>query len=200
MTEHEQANRRTLRTTDPATMRALAHPLRVEILALLDDQREMTASEIADRLDQTVANCSFHLRTLEKHGYVERAPQRGREKPWRPVHDDRNLLPDPADPASVAQASELATIYVQREAARLTQTFDRMAGETLDPEWVRAMTVTNTTFWATAEEMAELARTLENIADRFAGRGEDPSKRPPGARKGHLFAAVNADPDSEPTP
>lgn len=196
--EKAVAEAKALRTTDAATMRALAHPLRVEILSLLDAKGEFTASQVAERLGQTVANASFHLRTLEKHGYVERGEQRGREKPWRSAHTSRNLTPDPANMASVSQASSVASIYVQREAARLVQTLDRAVVDPPSPDWVLATTVTNSSFWATKEEMAELARQVEKLTEPFRGRSDNPGMRPAGARKGYLFASVNPDPDTEP--
>ena len=189
---------KTLRTTDPATMRALAHPLRVEILSLLDEEGEFTASQVAERLGQTVANASFHLRTLEKHGYVERGEQRGREKPWQAAHHSRNHTPDPEDPESIKQATRLGTLYIQRETARLMRTFEHFEAEKADPEWILSSTVTNSEFWATKEEMRGLAQDLIALTDRFQGRKLDPSKRPPGARRGFLFGTVNPDPDSAP--
>lgn len=193
--EHEA---KSFRTTDPALMRALAHPLRVEMLAILDAEGERTASQLAERLGQNVANASFHLRTLEKSGYVERGEQRGREKPWRSVHHSRNHTPDPADPESIREASSLAALYVQRESARLLSTLERAGFDATNPEWVLATTVTNGDFWATSEEMKDVVAQLGRILEPFAGRSQDPSKRPVGSRRGHLFATVNPDPDCEP--
>lgn len=178
-----------LRTSDPAVLRALAHPLRVEILDLLDDLREATASEIAERTGQTVANCSFHLRSLEKAGYVERASTRGREKPWRPVHRERLLQPDATDPASVREAAALAAVVVQREAARAADHF-------ADPRAVEAGRVRTTMlstqrFWATPDELAELATRVTSLAEAFEGRDEDPSRRPEGAVLARFFGVLH---------
>lgn len=194
MTEHS----RQLQTGDPAILKALAHPLRIEIMAILDREGEQTASQLAERLGQNVANCSFHLRLLEKHGYVERAQQRGREKPWRAAHDSRNLTPDPEDPQSVAGATQVASLFVQREAQRITQALQQGGPGHETPEWVLAWTVNTSEFWATAEEMADLVQRIMALTQPFEGRSADPSLRPAGARRGHLFATVNPDPSSEP--
>lgn len=187
-----------LRTSDPAVLRALAHPLRVEILELLDDAQggEVTASEIAERTGKTVANCSFHLRTLERAGFVERGEPRGREKPWRAPHRSRDLRPDPSDADSVRAAGAVGALYVQREAARLMEVLT--AAEPFgDPEWNDAVTVNISRFWATSEEMRALGAELGRLTDAFAGRSDDPSLRPSGARPGRLFATVNPDPWSD---
>lgn len=194
----EPSERRELRTGDPETLKALAHPVRVDILSLLDKHGEKTASQLAELLDQTVANCSFHLRTLEKYGYVERAEQRGREKPWRAAHESRNLSPDPSDPQSIVASSRVAVLYVQNEMQRLMQDLQRGALDPNQPEWVSATTVNNSDFWATAEEMTDLVERVIALVEPFRGRGADPTLRPAGARRGRLFAAVNPDHDSEP--
>ncbi len=178
-----------LRSSDPAVLRALAHPVRAEILELLSrGRRELTASEIAELTGQTVANCSFHLRSLEKVGFVVRAEPRGREKPWRAAAHSLDLRPDPADPESVRAAGAVAALYVQREAARVMAA---LAAPDPEPRWNDAVTFTMSSFWATAEEMTQLGEAIGHLTDAFAGREADPGSRPAGARRGRLFATVN---------
>lgn len=186
--------------TDPSRIRALAHPLRLELLDFLGDVGEATATQCAEHTGETVANCSFHLRTLAKAGFIEPAPSRGREKPWRPVTRSRTLDVDPADPTSFIAMSELVGLVVTREADRV-RTF--MAAHPHRPdEWRDTVSVTTSTFWATAEEMRELVEAVTHLTERFAGRMEDPALRPDGARLGRLFATVNPDsfPDSPDSP
>ncbi|MHA3948199.1 helix-turn-helix domain-containing protein [Cellulomonas bogoriensis] len=178
--------------TDPARIRALAHPLRLDLLAHLDEVGEATATECARTTGETVANCSFHLRSLAKAGFIEPAEPRGRERPWRPVdRGGRRLDFEPGDPASARAVEELASLSVAREADRvrafLSSTHD------LPEQWEGTVTVTTSSFWATAEEMRELVDTVAALTDRFAGRHHDPALRPPGATRGRLFATVNPD-------
>ena len=183
-----------MQTSDPAVMRALAHPLRIEIMEAMDDVGEATASEIAERLNQSVANASFHLRLLASAGFIERAEPRGREKPWRAKHRGRDLRPDAADPASVAESTELGALIVQREAARMVSFLRAAPGHMRSGEWIPAITVNTSTFWATAEEMAEVSQELATLLERFEGRS-DPANRPEGAVKGRLFSTLNPDLD-----
>ena len=182
-----------LRTSDPAVLRALAHPLRVEMLEILGPGRvELTASEIAARTGQTVANCSFHLRSLEQAGFIERAVPRGRGKPWRAKHRNVDLRPDPADLESV-RAAGAGALYVQREAARVAA-FLTSPEQFAEPEWNDAVTVNMAQFWATAEEMTQLGEAVRHLTDAFSGRELDPSQRPPGARRGRMLVTVNPTP------
>ncbi|HLS40670.1 MAG TPA: helix-turn-helix domain-containing protein [Ornithinicoccus sp.] len=177
------------RITDPERIRALAHPLRLELLDYLGDVPEATATECAERTGESVASCSFHLRMLEKYGFIERAEPRGREKPWRVVSNRIDARPDPDVPGSLTAVREQASVNVAGAAERINRFLARADEE--PPEWVRAVTITRSSFWATAEEMAQLSRDLQEIAhERFGGRSADASLRPQGARFARLFAAV----------
>jgi DNA-binding transcriptional ArsR family regulator len=57
------------------TLRALAHPLRLQMLSLLTGA-SMSAAGVARELDITQANASYHLRQLAAVGLVEEAGER----------------------------------------------------------------------------------------------------------------------------
>src|SRR3954452_17292519 len=72
------------RLSDPRELQALAHPVRIGIIELLSVSGPLTATELADRLDESPANCSWHLRKLARFGFVEEAERAtGRQRPWR---------------------------------------------------------------------------------------------------------------------
>lgn len=193
--EAQQAERdgRELRTSDPAVLRALAHPLRVEILTVIDELEEATATQIAERVGESPSNCSFHLRQLAKAGFIERAEAKGTSKPWRSVHQSRDLRPEPGNPEAIRTSSTIGALYVQHEANRMVDFLTRHGLG--DEEWLPGITVNTSTFWATPQELAEVAEEIAHLVDRFRGR-KDPAKRPAGSRKAHLFATLNPDLDS----
>jgi DNA-binding transcriptional ArsR family regulator len=64
---------------DPRLVKALAHPLRIRILAILED-RVASPSEIAEQLDAPLGNVSYHVRQLAELGLislVRETPVRG---------------------------------------------------------------------------------------------------------------------------
>lgn len=193
----ETAEGRSLRTGDPALLRALAHPLRIEILSVIDELGEATATQIAEKVGESPSNCSFHLRTLAKSGFIERAEAKGTSKPWRSVHSSRDLRPNPHDPQSIRSSGTIAALYVQHEANRIVDFLTRHGLG--DEQWLPGTTVNTSAFWATPEELAEVAEQVHTIVERFRGR-KDPAKRPPGSRKAHLFATLNPDFDLPATP
>src|ERR1700678_3430033 len=63
--------------TDSRIVRALAHPLRVGALALLDE-RVMSPKELADELGASLPLTSYHVRRLEQLGFIELVQTRQR--------------------------------------------------------------------------------------------------------------------------
>jgi DNA-binding transcriptional ArsR family regulator len=65
--------------SDPRIIKALTHPLRIQILAALDE-RTASPSELADELEAPLGNVSYHVRQLAGLGLiklVKRTPRRG---------------------------------------------------------------------------------------------------------------------------
>jgi DNA-binding transcriptional ArsR family regulator len=86
--------------TDPEVLEALAHPVRLDLLAYLMSDGPASASECARAVGDTPSNCSYHLRTLARHGLVEPVPSADRrQRPWRATITGFGLDPD-ADPAT----------------------------------------------------------------------------------------------------
>jgi DNA-binding transcriptional ArsR family regulator len=57
-------------TLDPRLVRAIAHPLRVQILEVLNE-REASPNELMDVLAYPLGNVAYHTRVLEKCGCIE---------------------------------------------------------------------------------------------------------------------------------
>ena len=55
---------------DPRLVKALAHPLRIRILGILE-QRSATPKELAEMLDVQLENLSYHVRTLRDFGFIK---------------------------------------------------------------------------------------------------------------------------------
>ena len=55
---------------DPRYVKALAHPLRVRILSMLEE-RNASPVALAEHLDATLGTVAYHVRTLERLGLIE---------------------------------------------------------------------------------------------------------------------------------
>jgi DNA-binding transcriptional ArsR family regulator len=64
-------------------LKAVTHPLRVQMLAALRADGPATSAELARRFKTDTGSTSYHLRQLKRYGFVEPAEQRdGRERRW----------------------------------------------------------------------------------------------------------------------
>ena len=62
------------RVLDTGALRALAHPLRVQIYDILSQYGPQTASSLAEKLGESSGSTSYHLRALAKHDLIRGAP------------------------------------------------------------------------------------------------------------------------------
>lgn len=56
---------------DATALKALAHPLRVQILRILQLRSRASVTSLAAELSETTGATSYHLRQLARHGFVE---------------------------------------------------------------------------------------------------------------------------------
>jgi DNA-binding transcriptional ArsR family regulator len=109
---------RTVQLTNPRALRALAHPIRLELISLLRRGGPLTATQAGERIDESPSSCSFHLRQLAKYGLVEEAGGgHGRERPWRATAISTEWAARGSDDEADA-ATALLEPYLKRLEAR----------------------------------------------------------------------------------
>ncbi|HET8589034.1 MAG TPA: winged helix-turn-helix domain-containing protein [Nakamurella sp.] len=173
--------------SDPKAMRALAHPLRIQLLEAVVARGTATATELAEALGESAANCSFHLRKLAEFGYLERADDAtGREKPWRATDPTQDFVTDPSDPESLASNTAVMSAVREWDMARL----QAAEGRQNPPAWRGATFQFGATMIITPDEAKELGRALQDLLSGYAARLTDRSLRPAGAGAVRLFAAT----------
>jgi DNA-binding transcriptional ArsR family regulator len=116
---------------DPRFVKAMSHPLRVRILALLDE-RPASPVELAGWLGATLGTTAYHVRTLERLGLVELVGEsrvrgaiehhyRSRE---RPSVSDEAWAAAPPIAKQAAVSASLETIDAYAQAASAAGGFD----------------------------------------------------------------------------
>ena len=177
----------TQRISDPTAIRALAHPTRLALLEIVGGEGQATATRCAELSGHSVASCSFHLRTLARHGFLEAVSGPGREKPWR-LTGLRQEIDGEGDSAGAAAA--FGDFFVAHEFARLRAWLRHREEE--PAEWRRASVLSGATAWLTAEELAEVEAELDALVERHfvdrlrTGSGSGGDRRPV-----RLFAATS---------
>jgi DNA-binding transcriptional ArsR family regulator len=171
---------------DPRLVKALAHPLRVQILNTLED-RIASPSDLASELNAPLGNVSYHVRTLADLGLVKLVKRRTRRGAVEHYYQARGRaqvsnrawaqVPGVVKRSMVVVALEQAVD--QAGAAATTGGFDR------DDSDLSRETVT-----LDAEGWGELSKAVARLHDELAGIQERSASRLKGG--GGEDAAVQA--------
>ncbi|MGN6258022.1 MAG: winged helix-turn-helix domain-containing protein [Solirubrobacterales bacterium] len=181
------SERRQVELTDPRALRALAHPVRLELIGLLRRGGPLTATQAGERIGESPASCSFHLRQLAKYGLVEEAGGgHGRERPWRATAISTAWAARGSDEESDAATSMLSRVVVERYFQTALDWVDRRGTE--DPEWVEAATMSDALVYMTAEELRELDEGIRALFEPYLKRLEDREPPAEGARPVNVIA------------
>jgi DNA-binding MarR family transcriptional regulator len=182
---------------DPKAMRALAHPLRFDLIELLGRLGPATAAECARRLGTSQASCSFHLRQLAKYGFVEEAEpgEDQRKRPWRLVDTDQSWS---ADEHPVA-ARELERVFVEREAVRLLD-YVTERRERLGEQWREASFLGGVTAPMTAAGLTEVRGAIHDLLEPYAERFRKNAPAPEDAQWVRFFFSGTPLPDDAGAP
>ncbi|MEU8704070.1 winged helix-turn-helix domain-containing protein [Streptomyces sp. NPDC048565] len=153
------------------------HEVRTALLDLLAEVGTVTATEAAARLGHSSGLCSFHLRQLARHGYIEEAPHSGgRARPWRLLRRHDDPAAGGAGEAAEEQFGDLARGLEDESWRRwLTQRDGAPA------EWRRDEAFSAVAY-LTPEEMSRVAEVVRQALAPYQVREQRPLARPDGAR------------------
>ncbi|MCT2589663.1 helix-turn-helix domain-containing protein [Streptomyces sp. N2-109] len=151
---------------DARGLRALAHPVRVQLLGLLRKHGPSTATRLAERLGVNSGTASYHLRQLGAAEFVEEDTERGnaRERWWRSRHRTtwfRNEL--------AREEPEAAMTYFQSIVAMDTMQTQRVLGEfaTMPHAWQQVVDLSSYSLRLTPEEAEALGAELTAVVRRY---------------------------------
>jgi predicted transcriptional regulator len=166
--------------TDPKAMRALAHPVRLALMEILDVTRTLTATQASEILGESPANCAFHLRTLAKYGFVREAGGgRGRERPWTVAQRSLHISAyGQKDKQAELAARTLSEVWFDRILNRIRRMLSR---DSWPDGWADAVHVGRNVQFLTPEETKQVAEEIHESLKRYGDRQDDPSLRPAGA-------------------
>ncbi|WP_328732332.1 helix-turn-helix domain-containing protein [Streptomyces caniferus] len=157
------------------------HEVRTALLDLLAEVGTVTATEAASRLGYSSGLCSFHLRQLDRHGYIEEAPHGGgRARPWRLRRKSAAAPDGPVE----EQFGDLARGLEDESWQRwLTQR------EEAPSAWRHDEAFSSVTY-LTPEEMRRVADTIRRALAPYQDREQRPLARPDGARPVALISRL----------
>ncbi|GAA0596008.1 helix-turn-helix domain-containing protein [Kribbella sandramycini] len=188
--------KRTRFLDDPLAIRAMAHPVRLDLQALLGQEGPLTAADAARRLGISQALASHHLRQLAKYQFVEPAPGKdNRERPWRLVSTSQSWR----DAARTPEGAAAADVLEQLLAERALESLARWQQQRLDeePVWRDHAGIGQSGIYLTGAEFAELTEQIDALIKRYVAERpiDDKTTRPPGSRHISITQIVTVSPE-----
>ncbi|QMU77565.1 helix-turn-helix transcriptional regulator [Streptacidiphilus sp. PB12-B1b] len=193
------------KVTDARALRALAHPTRIALLEAVGLNGPLTATEAARIVGGTVANASYHLRTLARYDYVVEAEGgTGRERPWRIGSVGMSYDSEDPDPTVGHAARALSGLMSERWLGRIRHYQDHREQY---PDAVRTVSGSSQfVLFGTPDEVEQAQTEVLAVLTRFVDRLADPAARPVGAVpfevivSTHPLATAATDPEGRPAP
>ncbi|MFC5664197.1 helix-turn-helix domain-containing protein [Kitasatospora misakiensis] len=152
---------------DAKGLRALAHPVRVQLIGLLRKNGPSTATRLAEQLGLNSGATSYHLRQLAASGFVAEDTERGnaRDRWWKAVHQVTWWT----DTDLAEEEPEAALGYLRSIVAAHTLTAQTAlnAYETMTAEWRQAVDLSDMVLQLTPEEARTLAGELSAVIARY---------------------------------
>lgn len=164
---------------DGTVLKALAHPIRTQLLSSLRRQGPGTATALAQRLNLDSGTTSYHLRRLAAAGLIAEDESRGsrRDRWWRAAQQ-RTVF----DSLALADENpDLANAYlhnvVRLNADELIRHVDALP--TLPRAWQKASQLNDSALELTPAELTRLMAELDEVVERYRAAHK------PGARGAH---------------
>ena len=109
--------------SDVEALKALAHPLRQQMLTRLQQRGPATSADLAVEFDVDRGAASYHLRQLERYGFVEEdtALSAGRRRYWRAILQDVRLPERPESAEVAAIVEQIGRQWFERADADLRE-------------------------------------------------------------------------------
>ncbi|BCT76969.1 transcriptional regulator [Sinomonas cyclohexanicum] len=172
------------RTVDVASLKALAHPLRVQILETISRLGPQTSGTLAEILGESTGSTSYHLRQLAKHDFLREVEGRGtgRERWWdRPKGSLQVVTRELADDPATAQAAHLVSREFEHHRAAALADFMEHGWLEEPAEWADVALASTTNVRLTAAELAMVSARLEEFAGSLIAQFKERTA-PDGAR------------------
>lgn len=183
--------RQRARQASAQDIKAFTHPLRMRLWRLLSDHGRATASMLARLTGESSGQTSYHLRQLEKFGFVEEDTEMGsgRERWWKSLGFSATLFPTPEQPEVDPSAQVLSQFLIDEHAEQMTRWGEQVLHE--PDEWRLATTSSTAGTWMTVDELGRLSADLEEVINSHVDRAWERHQR--GERDGERRIRVYVD-------
>ena len=167
---------------DPVAIRALAHPLRHDLMSVIGRLGQATTADAAREIGISHGLASHHLRQLAKYGFVEQVKGKDhRERPWRLVATSYNWR----KATETAEGSVAVDVLEQMNAERTVNAFLDWQQRRRDwPQaWREHTGVGESSVYLTQAELAGIIEAMDALLVRYVDERplDDVTSRPAGS-------------------
>jgi predicted ArsR family transcriptional regulator len=163
-----------MRITDPRALRAIAHPLRMDLMYELYSRGSGRAVDLATALGIPANQVSFHLRTLAKYGLIEEAPEEARDRRdrvWRMASEglswySEDLEDKPGGPAAMR-------VWQRQNAAWMHEVIEAFNTEPGPDDEGTLRTADDVPMQLTKAEAEQAASEISEVLQRWTQHGRD---------------------------
>jgi DNA-binding MarR family transcriptional regulator len=180
--EGGQSRQRWRLLDDPVAIRALAHPLRLDLMTIIARLGRATTADAAREIGISHGLASHHLRQLAKYGFLEQVRGKDhRERPWRLVATSYNW----SKAAETAEGSVAVDVLEQMNADRTVEAF--LDWQQRRKEWPHAWRkhagLGESSVYLTQAELAEVVEAFDAVLMRYIDERpiDDVTSRPEGS-------------------
>ena len=182
----------------PASLKALVHPLRIGMLGILRADGPATSSDLARKLETNTGATSYHLRQLERHGFVVEVLDMGttRQRFWQAAHDysilERSRMKADADAlVLIDEVMRLGSRLRESEVAEWIESQDEWGSA-----WTDASASDDYLLRLTRSELAELVGDIRALIEPLMARAGGDAPEAAEAIRVHLVAFPISDPSA----
>lgn len=167
---------------DPRSIRALAHPLRLELQSIVGRAGRITTADAARELGISHGLASHHLHQLAKYGFVEQVGGAdNRERPWRLVSTSISLVGLDAKPGGAAAVAVYEHVAAERALEGFLDWQERRASWSAG--WREHSGLGRSTIYLTEDELAGLVGAMDQLLEKYVEERplDDLESRPAGS-------------------
>jgi DNA-binding MarR family transcriptional regulator len=153
---------------------------------------DSTATECAEEVGESASSCSYHLRTLAKHGFVEEVPSTdGRERRWhaRVVSLDFDAGAEADEDFQAASALARAAL-LELSDVTVRDYFTRE--RSFSPAWREAAAFLQTAIVATPAELEQITQQIQDLLAEYSPSAR--ARAPRGSRVVHVSVRAVPEP------
>ena len=164
---------------DTSTMKALSHPLRVQMVGLLRRFGPATATTLAQRLGINTGATSYHLRQLATYGLIveDEAQGNGRDRWWKAAHQRTYLR---SGDFRRGETGAYLSAIAEGHATNLRLAAQEVSS--LPDEWRDVGTMNDYWLLLTPEQTSAMLEELYEVVSRYRSH-EDVDGAPEKARR-----------------